>query len=254
MWPLISAIPGLRIVQRWANGHICMRTDTGYFKVIIGLARKDFEAWRANDFKPEHEYMTFMSTVPLIDKLNVETYTYHQIADSDYCYGGKFKTAMEEGFGDYLCGAAAPLAPPFRFRVPYRASTPPPRRPHVAPSTWFDTVVREVKLNYGGDDASLTRVQKVIDEYLPEIAEKDGFKWAHRLVNTETHEFRLLLQFHEYEFGKWQLEEFNPEEDFLDDLKHVPGVTDLFLTNATIQPCWPPIVPKVDPQCTHCGK
>ena len=99
-----------------------------------------------------------------------------------------------------------------------------------------------------------SRVQKVIDEYLPEIAEKDGFKWAHRLANPATHEYRLLLQFHEYEFGKWQLEEFNPEEDFIDDLKHVPGVSMVTLTNATIQPLWPEIVAKVEEKCEHCGK
>ena len=67
MWPKIRAIPGLRLVHRWVQGHICAKTDTGYFKVIIGLLKEDFEAWAAADFYPEHEYMTHMSGSELID-------------------------------------------------------------------------------------------------------------------------------------------------------------------------------------------
>ena len=111
MWPRIRAIPGLRICQRWANGHICTRTDTGFFKIIIGLAKPDFEKWRAADFAPEHEYMTHMSSTELVDLLDVETYTYHQIADSDFCYDGRFKSAFVEGFEVHLrARGASPFA------------------------------------------------------------------------------------------------------------------------------------------------
>lgn len=124
----------------------------------------------------------------------------------------------------------------------------------MAWKVWFDTVVREIKLNWNGNKAALSKVQKVVDEYLPEISEEEGFKWAHRIVCGECHEYKLLLQFHEYQFGSWQLKDYEPEEDFVDDLKAIEGVTDVELQNATHQACWPEIVVKVEPVCDHCGK
>ena len=67
MWPKIRAIPGLRLVHRWGQGHICAKTDTGYFKIIVGLLKDDFDAWEKAGFEPEHEYMTHMSKSALID-------------------------------------------------------------------------------------------------------------------------------------------------------------------------------------------
>ena len=112
MWPKIRAIPGLRLVHRWVQGHICAKTDTGYFKIIVGLLKDDFDAWEKAGFEPEHEYMTHMSKSALIDmvrcgvpfrllcvvdrrssQLDVQTYTYHQLSDCEHAYEGKFSTA-----------------------------------------------------------------------------------------------------------------------------------------------------------------
>ena len=57
--------------------------------------------------------------------------------------------------------------------------------PHVAWKVWFDTVVREYRLKWNGSMKALAKVQKVVDEYLPEMGDEDGFKWAHRVVCTE---------------------------------------------------------------------
>ena len=126
--------------------------------------------------------------------------------------------------------------------------------PHVAWKVWFDTVVREYRLKWNGSMKALAKVQKDVDENLPEMGDEDGFKWAHRVVCTEKFEYRLLVQLHEYVFGSWQLKDYDPEEDFLDDLKAIDHVTDVETSNATLQPCWPEIPTKVEEPCAHCNQ
>ena len=160
------------------------------------------------------------------------------------------------------------------------------RLPHVAWKVWFDTIIREYRLNYGGSKKALNKVQKVVDEYLPDIGDEDGFKCCHRIVDTQTHEYKIFIEIHEYVFGNWQLkardarverrlrsvlflsflsfflprtararsQEYDPEEDFMDDLKAIEHVTGVAALNSTIQQCWPEIAVKIDPPCEHCGQ
>ena len=48
--------------------------------------------------------------------------------------------------------------------------------PHVAWKVWFDTVVREYRLKWNGSMKALAKVQKVVDEYLPEMGDEDGYR------------------------------------------------------------------------------
>ena len=91
----------------------------------------------------------------------------------------------------------------------------------------FDTVAREWRCKWSGDDdkKSLQELQKVLNESTTVIKKfADGAK-VQRIVCGGCLDFKVVISLPESKFGDWEGKSFAPEENFLEKIKKIEGVT-----------------------------
>jgi len=102
----------------------------------------------------------------------------------------------------------------------------------------FDTVAREWRCKWSPDDekASLTELQKVLEEYLPTVKGIDGVKDVQRVVCGGCLDFKVVTSLEADKFGDWEGKEFSPESEFLEKLKAIKGVKQVETQTYTLMP------------------
>jgi hypothetical protein len=92
----------------------------------------------------------------------------------------------------------------------------------------FDRVCREWRCKYTGDKSdseSLEAISKVLDEYLPQIKAVSDDITVNRLVCGACLDFKLMMTVPLEDFGPWEEKGFPPEEEFLEKIKAIDGVS-----------------------------
>ena len=92
----------------------------------------------------------------------------------------------------------------------------------------FDRVCREWRCKYTGDKSdsqSLEAIAAVVDEYLPAIKKVSDGATVNRLVCGACLDFKLMTTVPLADFGPWEASGFEPEAEFLEKIKAIPGVS-----------------------------
>lgn len=113
--------------------------------------------------------------------------------------------------------------------------------PEITTGVSFDTVAREwrCKFDPADDKASLAAAQKVLDKYADGIAKITGLKSINRTVCGTCSDFKVAISVDAGAFGAWEAAKFEPEEQFLADLKAVAGLSAIETQTFTYMPVKP---------------
>jgi hypothetical protein len=99
-------------------------------------------------------------------------------------------------------------------------------------------VAREWRFKWSADNnkESLASAQKILLKYVPQIKAVDGVKDVQRIVCGGCLDFKVIVSLKAENFGKWGENKFAPEEDFLNEIKGVSGVSTVETQTYTIMP------------------
>ncbi len=102
----------------------------------------------------------------------------------------------------------------------------------------FDTIAREWRMKWSPDDdkKSLAEAQKVLNKYLAEVKGMDGVKEVQRVVCGGCMDFKVITSLSADKFGDWEGKGFAPEENFLADVKAIPGISVVETQTFTLMP------------------
>ena len=102
----------------------------------------------------------------------------------------------------------------------------------------FDTVAREWRMKWTGDDdkASLAAAQVALNEVLPALKGLKGFKGVQRVVCGGCLDFKVITSVDGDAFGDWEGADFAPEEQFLTKVKAIDGITLVETQTFTLMP------------------
>lgn len=91
----------------------------------------------------------------------------------------------------------------------------------------FDTIAREWRCKWSADNdkASLAAAQKALEEVISEVKAVDGVKGVSRTVCGGCLDFKVATSLTADKFGAWEEAKFAPEEQFLEKLKAIDGIS-----------------------------
>ena len=104
----------------------------------------------------------------------------------------------------------------------------------------FDTIAREWRLKWSPDDdkKSLQSVQQTLKKFEKEISEIPGLKSVQRIVCGGCLDYKVIISLTASEFGNWEQNKFQPEEQFINSVKDMPGVSTVETQTFTIMPAF----------------
>mmetsp|Transcript_26226 Transcript_26226/g.36959 ORF Transcript_26226/g.36959 Transcript_26226/m.36959 type:complete len:113 (-) Transcript_26226:272-610(-) len=99
----------------------------------------------------------------------------------------------------------------------------------------FDTIAREWRCKWSADNdkASLVEAQKVLDSVLDSIKNIDGFKKVDRVVCGGCLDFKVIISMPVEKWEAWSEKKFAPEEEFMEKLKAIQGISQVETQNYT---------------------
>lgn len=109
----------------------------------------------------------------------------------------------------------------------------------IAEGVEFDTIAREWRCKWSGDDdkASLVAAQKALVEVLPTLKQVSGVEKVERIVCGGCLDFKVITRLPAGEaFSAWEAQQFAPEQAFLDKLRSIPGISVVETQTYTIMP------------------
>ena len=102
----------------------------------------------------------------------------------------------------------------------------------------FDTIAREWRFKWSPDNekASLAAAQKVLESFKGRVKAVPGVKSVQRVVCGGCHDFKVIVALDAAKFGAWDAAKFAPEQEFLEAIEAIPGLTKLETQTFTLQP------------------
>eukprot|EP00526_Cylindrotheca_closterium_P022228 CAMPEP_0113621942 /NCGR_PEP_ID=MMETSP0017_2-20120614/11230_1 /TAXON_ID=2856 /ORGANISM="Cylindrotheca closterium" /LENGTH=112 /DNA_ID=CAMNT_0000531733 /DNA_START=124 /DNA_END=462 /DNA_ORIENTATION=+ /assembly_acc=CAM_ASM_000147 len=102
----------------------------------------------------------------------------------------------------------------------------------------FDTVAREWRCKWSPDNdkKSLQEAQKLLNDVLKDIKAVDGVKDVQRVVCGGCMDFKVITSLAGDKFGDWETAKFAPEEQFLEKLKAIDGISLVETQTFTLMP------------------
>ena len=93
----------------------------------------------------------------------------------------------------------------------------------------FDTIAREWRFKWSPDDekASLALAQQTLKQFESEIKKVPGVKSVQRIVCGGCLDFKIITSLDTESFGSWEQKKFAPEQQFLDAVKGIAGITQI---------------------------
>lgn len=109
--------------------------------------------------------------------------------------------------------------------------------PTIAPGVDFDTIAREWRCKWSDDNnkKSLEELQKTLLEFMPKVAEQSGTR-TQRVVCGSCKDFKVSTSLKADKFAAWEENKFAPEEEFLEAIKKIAGVTAVETQTYSIMP------------------
>lgn len=109
--------------------------------------------------------------------------------------------------------------------------------PTVTSGVEFDTIAREWRCKWSEDNdkKSLQELQAALLEAMPKINETAGTR-TQRVVCGGCHDFKVITTMKADKFPKWEESKFAPEEEFLETIKKIAGVSAVETQTYTIMP------------------
>jgi hypothetical protein len=110
--------------------------------------------------------------------------------------------------------------------------------PTICPGVEFDTIAREWRCKWTGPPdthKSLEELQKALDAVMQKIAEQKGTR-TQRVVCGGMKDFKVVTTCKEDNFKTWEENKFAPEEEFLEAIKKIAGVSAVETQTYTIMP------------------
>ena len=102
----------------------------------------------------------------------------------------------------------------------------------------FNTIAREWRLKWSedSDKKSLQSVQQTLSIFENELKNIPGMKSVQRIVCGGCLDFKVIVALEAAEFGNWEGKKFAPEENFLNAVKAIDGVSQVETQTYTIMP------------------
>mmetsp|Transcript_28140 Transcript_28140/g.47327 ORF Transcript_28140/g.47327 Transcript_28140/m.47327 type:complete len:148 (+) Transcript_28140:52-495(+) len=102
----------------------------------------------------------------------------------------------------------------------------------------FDTIAREWRLKWSGDDdkKSLASVQQTLNLFTGALKGVDGVKSVQRVVCGGCLDYKVVVALPADKFGDWEAKEFAPEAEFLAAVKAINGVSQVETQTYTLMP------------------
>lgn len=95
----------------------------------------------------------------------------------------------------------------------------------------FDTIAREWRCKWSADadKASLVKAQDELAAIIKDVKAVQGVKSVQRVVCGGCLDFKVVTALDVDSFGKWEEAKFAPEEAFLEKIKKIEGISQVFL-------------------------
>jgi len=109
--------------------------------------------------------------------------------------------------------------------------------PAITDNVKFDNIAREWRCKWSedADKASLTAVQKALQEVLVDLSSIAGVASVQRVVCGDCHDFKVITKLPAGSFADWEKAEFAPEAAFLTTLKGIAGVSSVETQTYTLE-------------------
>ena len=108
----------------------------------------------------------------------------------------------------------------------------------ITPGVQFDTIAREWRLKWSADNdkKSLQSVQQTLTIFERELSKIPGLKSVQRIVCGGCLDYKVIVSLSASEFANWEGKKFQPEEQFINSVKAIPGVSTVETQTYTIMP------------------
>jgi hypothetical protein len=100
----------------------------------------------------------------------------------------------------------------------------------------FDTIAREwrCKWSQDSDKTSLKELQNELDAVVAQLKGIPGVKSVQRIVCGGCLDFKVITAVNSDDFGAWESQDFAPEQEFLEKMKTIDGVSQVETQTYTI--------------------
>jgi len=108
--------------------------------------------------------------------------------------------------------------------------------PSICKGVDFDTIAREWRCKWSEDNdkKSLETLQQTLMEFMPKVRAVKAVGDVRRVVCGGCHDFKIVMSVPAEKFGAWEESKFAPEEEFLEAIKQIPGVSSVETQTYTI--------------------
>ena len=103
--------------------------------------------------------------------------------------------------------------------------------PTICEGVDFSSVAREWRCKWSADadKASLVKAQDELAAIIKDVKAVQGVKSVQRVVCGGCLDFKVVTALDVDSFGKWEEAKFAPEEAFLEKIKKIEGISQVFL-------------------------
>jgi replication factor A1 len=110
--------------------------------------------------------------------------------------------------------------------------------PEICPGVEFDTIAREWRCKWSADNdkKSLEELQKALLAVIPTVSAVGGVKGVRRVVCGSCFDFKVITALPADKFPAWEEAKFEPEEEFLEAIKKIAGVSAVETQTYTTMP------------------
>lgn len=110
--------------------------------------------------------------------------------------------------------------------------------PTICPGVEFNTIAREWRCKWSADNdkASLEALQKALNETMSKVSAVAGLRDVRRIVCGTCNDFKVVISMPADKFPDWEEKKFAPEEDFLEAIKKISGVSAVETQTYTTMP------------------
>jgi len=110
--------------------------------------------------------------------------------------------------------------------------------PSICPGVEFTTIAREWRCKWSEDNdkASLEALQKALNAINSKVGAVAGLGDVRRIVCGSCFDFKVVMSMPADKFPAWEETKFAPEEEFLDTIKKIAGVTNVETQTYTTMP------------------
>eukprot|EP00930_Biecheleria_cincta_P097213 TRINITY_DN88934_c0_g1_i1.p1 TRINITY_DN88934_c0_g1~~TRINITY_DN88934_c0_g1_i1.p1 ORF type:complete len:158 (-),score=26.14 TRINITY_DN88934_c0_g1_i1:102-575(-) len=113
---------------------------------------------------------------------------------------------------------------------------------YVCPEIHYNTLAREWRCKWSMDDQkrSLTECQRVLERAVPALRKVHGLLGVQRVVCGDCHDFKIIVKMGIDSFQDWSGTQFYPEEEVIQGLYSIEGVSKIEVQTYTLEPVFGP--------------